>query len=44
MLALMSLIVAEIYGTDLQKSHLKRKRRRRRRRKSLDFYNFNKKK
>ena len=44
MLALMSLIVAEIYGTDLQKSHLKRKRRRRRRRKSLDFYNFNKNK
>ena len=41
----MSLIVAEIYGTDLQKSHLKRKRRRRRRRrKSLDFYNFNKNK
>ena len=39
----MSLIVAEIYGTDLQKSHLKRKRRRRRR-KSLDFYNFNKNK
>ena len=43
MLALMSLIVAEIYGTDLQKSHLKR-RRGRRRRKSLDFYNFNKNK
>ena len=39
----MSLIVAEIYGTDLQKSHLKKKRRRRRR-KSLDFYNFNKNK
>ena len=39
----MSLIVAEIYGTDLQKSHLKRKIRRRRR-KSLDFYNFNKNK
>ena len=39
----MSVIVAEIYGTDLQKSHLKRKRRRTRR-KSLDFYNFNKNK
>jgi len=38
MLALMSLIVAEIYGTGLQKSPLRRKRRRR---KSLDFYNFN---
>ena len=37
----MSLIVAEIYGTGLQKSPLRRKRRRR---KSLDFYNFNKNK
>ena len=43
MLVLRSLIVAEIYGTDLQKNHQGRKRRRRRR-KSLDFYNFNKNK
>ena len=44
MLALMSLIVAEIYGTDLQKNYLRtrRRRRRRRRKKNLDFYNFNK--
>ncbi|MBL6655446.1 MAG: TlpA family protein disulfide reductase [Flavobacteriaceae bacterium] len=40
----MSLIVAEIYGTDLQKSPLRKKRIRRKRRKSLDFYNFNKNK
>jgi thiol-disulfide isomerase/thioredoxin len=40
----MSLIVVEIYGTDLQKNHLRRRRRRKRRRKSLDFYNFNKNK
>jgi thiol-disulfide isomerase/thioredoxin len=39
----MSLIVAEIYGTDLQKNYLRtRRRRRRRRKKNLDFYNFNK--
>ena len=42
MLALRILIVAEIYGTDLQKNPLKRKRKRRRR--SLDFYNFKKNK